>query len=287
MSTHVWGSENARFGIASATGAPGDLIELVAAIRAVLLRASQYVQHGAEHAFTDEIQLVLAALDANVAHYADELATASSLPVLWEVERRLLGDLDRQLNAWGKIVRRLCSDSWPELKREWHAISLAVEQMERQRAFVTTLDPVEFEQQLWWMIETPACDRENLFLVRRARAILPFATGRLPDLLARTDSAITQRIYDPVAVCEREEEAYRRHRDRWDREHRNRYIAVHWGEVIASHADRAELIETLRRRQEEEGPLRAYIIRIGGPVLHCTEDAVEYGGDNTLTQSVE
>ena len=110
-----------------------------------------------------------------------------------------------------------------------------------------------------------------------ARASVPSAAGRLPDLLARTDAAITQRVYDPVAVCVREEEAYRRHRVRWDREHRDRYIAIHWGEVIASHVDRDELIEALRRQQAEQGPLRAYIVRIGAPVLHCTEDAVEYG----------
>jgi hypothetical protein len=134
---------------------------------------------------------------------------------------------------------------------------------------------VEFEQQLWWMIESRTCDRENLLLVRRARAILSFTDGRLPDLLARTDAAITQRVYDPIAVCSREEEAYRQHRARWDREHRDLYIAVHWGEVIAAHADRTALIEALRQQQEEYGPLRAYIIRIGAPVLHCTDDAVE------------
>ncbi len=283
MSTPAWGSQNAKFITPSPKGEPRDLDALVAKIRAVLRLAGQYVPHGADHAFADEIQLIQATLDATVAHYAAEVAAASSLPGCWELERRLLGDLDRQMNVWGKIVRRLCSGSWPVLKDEWHAVSWEVEQLERQRAFVTTLDPVEFEQQLWWMIEPRTCDRENLVLVRRARATLHFAAGRLPDLLARTDAAITQRVYDPMAVCAREEEAYRHHRTLWDREHRDRYIAVHWGEVIASHPDRAALIETLRRHQEEYGPLRAYIIRIGAPVLHCTDDAVEYGGDTTLT----
>lgn len=287
MSTPAWGSQNPEFSIASLRGEPGDLAALVAKIRTVLRRAGQYVPPGADHAFTDEIQRMEAALDAAVVPYADELAAAPSLPVRWELERHLLGDLDRQLNAWGKTVRRLCSGGWPELKDEWHAVSWEVEQLERQRAFVTTLDPVEFEQQLWWMIEPRTCDRENLVLVRRARATLPLAAGRLPDLLARTDAAITQRLYDPAEVCDREEKAYQQHRARWDREHRDRYIAVHWGEVIASHPDRGALIEALRRQQEIFGPLRAYIIRIGAPVLHCTDNAVEYGGDTTLTQSIE
>lgn len=270
----------------SEPGEAGELVNLLAAIRAVLLRAGHYAQHGTEWAATHEIHLLLAALDAIAAEHVQALSSAS-MPVRWEIERRLLGDLDRQLNAWGKVVRRICGSGWHEFKDEWRRVSLGVEQKERQRAFITTADPVEFEQQLWWMIETPACDRENLLLVRRARAAVPGAGARLPELLARTDAAITQRVYDPAEVCDREEKAYQQHRARWDCEHHDRYIAVHWGEVIASHPDRAALIEALRRQQEIFGPLRAYIIRIGAPVLHCTDDAVEYGGDTTLTQSIE
>lgn len=254
--------------------APGELQVLIEEMRGLLQRAVQYVQPEKRREFEATIQASLAALDEIMARYAVELASPSP-HARWETERKLLGDLDRHVNIWGKIVRQASNGGWQAIKGEWHAMSGVVEQKERQRAFATTTDPAEFLQQLWWMTEATACDRENLPLVRQARRAPPFRSDEILKQLARTDEAITQRLYDPAAVCEREEAAYHQKRAAWDHEHRGQYIAVHWGEVIAAHSDRAELIEMLRRQQAEHGALRAYIVQIGAPVLNCTVSSGE------------
>jgi hypothetical protein len=250
----------------------GELKALIAQMRALLQDAVNHIRPEQRTEFEMKLKSLLAALDEIWAQYADELASSPTRK-RWETERKLLGDLDRQVNIWGKLVRQASNGGWQEIKGEWHAMSGAVEQKERQRAFATTTDAAEFMQELWWMTEATACDRENLLLVREARRARRFDSDKITRQLVRTDEAITQRLYEPAVVCEREEAAYQQQRAAWDRKHRGQHIAVHWGEVIAAHADRAELIEMLRMQQAEHGPIRAYIVQIGAPVLNCTVSA--------------
>lgn len=259
-------------------GSAGDEHQaLVAQMRALLYSAADLVRPDKRSEFEERMSEYLGVLDELLDEYAVELRSAPQQRL--QAEGKLFAALWQNADLWSKSVRLASNGGWGEIKDEWHTVRSAFERKDRQRAFAVTNDEAEFRQQLWWMTEAGAHDDENLPLVRQARRESRFPSIQLNMLLARTEERIVQRFYAPEAVVEREERAYQQYRSDWDDQYRGRQIAIHLGKVIAAHSDRAALIELLRRRQQETGPLRAYIVQIGGHVLDCTNEGRPFFDD--------
>lgn len=264
-------SETAGRGQAALATAVEGAHHVVAQMRALLYSAVNYVRPEMRNAYEAKLHEHLRVLDDLLTKYEAELRSAPQQRL--ETEGKLYTALRQNTDVWGKSVRQAGNGGWVEIKDEWHAMRRVLECKDRQLAFATTGDEAEFRQQLWWMMEAEAHDGENLPLVRQARRQSRFQAPHLNRLLAQTEEMIARRFYAPQTVVEREERAYQQQRVVWDSAYRGQLIAIHLGEIIAAHADRSVLVELLRRRQQEEGPLRAYVVQIGGPVLDCTRVA--------------
>jgi hypothetical protein len=243
-------------------------------MRELLQSALQHIHLDKRRAFEESVRTYLMALDATLAEYTPQLVASSAHERL-ALERQLLTRLYEQIYHWQKSVMQASNSGWQAIKADWHMLSAQVEHKERQCILATTDDDVELKQQLWWMEEMERCSYSDLQLVRQTLRSSRFQSEGTIDLLIRTEEKLTQRIYAPELVIEREEQAYQLHRTEWDRQYQGQYVAIHCGQVTAAHDDRTQLIELLRRQQVEHGPMCTYIVQIGAPLLACSEPAGE------------
>jgi len=115
--------------------------------------------------------------------------------------------------------------------------------------YVTPESQEEFERQIAMKIyECIEMVMANIPLLDRA--------------IQRIHERVSQKGDSPSAVLRKGEGAYQLHKDKWDQQYAGRYIAIYQGEVIASDAKKTKLTEKIFKKQREEGPLRACVIKI-------------------------
>lgn len=145
-----------------------------------------------------------------------------------------------------------------KIRAEW-------ERIVRRLALQQPVDQEDFEETLRWMLGRG--DVEELDLLRAVRANPPYVTETISRLFERADENICRRVYDAVRVAEEGELTYQRNRQEWDSRYFGQYIAIHRGQVEDADENKGQLIQRLAQKQRIVGPFRAYIVKIGGPVL--------------------
>ena len=244
------------------------LRELIHEIRNAFDQAIEHVRSDMRDEIRQSLNEYLSQLDAAVARYEDAIGGD---PV-WRLRENEFAIYFAALDKWqylGRRVARVSNGGWNHVEPLWSEIRDTIEHRERELTFQTTSDVAEICKQLYWMAERPEGNFKHLFLVRDARR---GRLGQLDDisrLLRTTEDKIYTKLYKSRAVVDREEAAYQKRAEEWKRLYSGQFIAVHRGEVIASQRGYSGMLEQLHEYQTVHGPISAYVIQVGAPLLDC------------------
>ena len=135
------------------------------------------------------------------------------------------------------------------------------EAVERRAELFLPESRENFIANLWWMIEQGV--EEDLYALRRLKKNLPYQDEDIDEFMRIADERILKRVNDPDYVLKNGEDAYRSNQKMWDEEYADQFIAVYGRRVVAHAATEDELWPKLKQVQNERGPFRAYIIKVG------------------------
>jgi len=166
-----------------------------------------------------------------------------------------------------------CNGSWPVLEPGWQDVRARAEAFEkgvreeREKRVQELGNPdseEDFRANLFWIVERG--QEDDLKLLQRLKQDPPYTSDEIVQLLdlamQRIRERTRQRDDSPTAVQRQGEGAYGLHKEEWDRRYAGRYIAIYQGEVIASDTKKIKLMEKIVRKQREEGPFRACVMKI-------------------------
>lgn len=163
-------------------------------------------------------------------------------------------------------------ESNPAIDDKVKVIGENIERLERRDELHFPSSVGNFRAAVCWMIQQGS-DEKDLDAVRRALAELEnsydphLKRESIRRLLLLAEQCVIERVNDPTGVARRGEEAYRLNREEWEREFKGEFIAIYRGAVIASDADKTELLRKIVALQESWWPFRAYIVQVGAPAL--------------------
>jgi hypothetical protein len=171
------------------------------------------------------------------------------------------------------LARETGTQNKNETKDKWRRLSVECETQARRRGLLSPPTEDDFRQCLYKTAELGNVD--DLNLLRAIRENPPYQSKELIELVEVADRRICERVYDPERVVQREEQAYQRNRDTWDRQYSGEFIAIHCGQVIDHDVDKLCLIQRLDQLQQKNGGFRAYIVEIGGPIYHARSPRIK------------
>lgn len=179
-------------------------------------------------------------------------------------------DFEQSRRSWQKIegeIQRIGPRfaSWFALWEE----RLARERTVRLEEIENPPSAENLAANLRWLIARGT--KDNLPLLAKLKEEPRYPTTevlQLIDMAIQQLNGQTNEEKTPYRIAmEKGEEAYWAHQEEWDRQYAGRYIAVYQGEVIASDDNKKKLLEAIFKKQHEEGPFYACILRIGTPML--------------------
>lgn len=135
------------------------------------------------------------------------------------------------------------------------------EAVERRAELFLPESRENFMANLWWMTEQGM--EEDLYAVRRLKASPPYWDDDIEEIMKIAEERILKRVNEPDYVVKNGEDAYRNNQKRWDDEYEGQFIAIYGRRVVANAATEDELWPKVKEAQNERGPFRAYIIKVG------------------------
>jgi hypothetical protein len=156
-------------------------------------------------------------------------------------------------------------ERWGSLEKEWHALCAEVDILNRRVILLHPANKQSFKATLRWMAEHGI--EADLELLQRIKNDPPYSSKDIEQFLAKTERRISEKVNAPNYVLRKGEEAYQRNKEAWERQYAGQYIAIHRGAVVDADQDKSQLIERLMAAQKEQGPFRAYIVKVDTPTL--------------------